>query len=110
MRNKYYYQNLDQMNIQKENMFPSPDLHPILFEDVYINVNNSQNAKMNALENKTDSNGVHLFILCHGFQGNSFDMRLFKNNIALLYPDSLFLCSKTNEDFTDYDIQEMGRK
>ena len=27
--------------------------------------------------------GVHLFVLCHGFQGNSGDMRLLKNNLSL---------------------------
>ncbi len=37
-------------------------------------------------------------------------MRLFKNNLALLYPDALFLCSKINEDFTDYDIMDMGTR
>ena len=31
---------------------------------------------------------------------NSFDMRLMKNNIALLYPDAIFLCSQSNEDLT----------
>merc|ERR1719410_3214882 len=52
--------------------------------------------------------GVHLFVLVHGFQGNSFDMRLMKNNLALLYPDSIFLCSTSNEDNTEGDINEMG--
>ncbi len=37
-------------------------------------------------------------------------MRLIKNNLALLHPDALFLSSKINEDFTDYDIGEMGRR
>jgi len=52
--------------------------------------------------------GVHLYVLCHGFQGNSFDMRLMKNNIALLYPDAIFLCSQANEDNTEGDFNEMG--
>lgn len=52
--------------------------------------------------------GVHLFVLVHGFQGNSFDMRLMKNNIALLYPEAVFLCSTANEDNTDGDFSEMG--
>merc|ERR1719408_953918 len=52
--------------------------------------------------------GVHLFVLVHGFQGNSFDMRLMKNNIALLYPDAIFLCSNSNEDNTEGDMNEMG--
>jgi len=52
--------------------------------------------------------GVHLIVLVHGFQGNSFDMRLMRNNLALLYPDSIFLSSICNEDNTEGDISEMG--
>ncbi len=37
-------------------------------------------------------------------------MRLFRNNLQVLYPEYLFLCSKINEDYTDGDIHEMGRK
>lgn len=51
---------------------------------------------------------MHLFVLVHGFQGNSFDMRLMKNNIALLYPDAIFLCSNSNEANTEGDFSEMG--
>ena len=46
--------------------------------------------------------------MVHGFQGNSCDMRLLKNNIALLHPEAMFLCSSANEDYTEGDIQEMG--
>ena len=35
-------------------------------------------------------------------------MRLLKNNIALLFPEAMFLCSNANEDHTEGDIQEMG--
>ena len=52
--------------------------------------------------------GVHLFVMVHGFQGNSCDMRLLKNNIAMLFPEAMFLCSTANEDFTEGDIGEMG--
>lgn len=52
--------------------------------------------------------GVHLVCLVHGFQGNSFDMRLMRNNLALLYPDSMFLSSTCNEDNTEGDINDMG--
>jgi len=46
--------------------------------------------------------------MVHGFQGNSNDMRLLKNNIALLFPESMFLCSSANEEHTEGDIMEMG--
>mmetsp|Transcript_139652 Transcript_139652/g.260414 ORF Transcript_139652/g.260414 Transcript_139652/m.260414 type:complete len:806 (+) Transcript_139652:96-2513(+) len=52
--------------------------------------------------------GLHLFVLIHGFQGNSFDMRLMKNNLAMMYPDAIFLMSNVNEDNTEGDMSEMG--
>ena len=35
-------------------------------------------------------------------------MRLLKNNIALLFPEAMFLCSNANEEYTEGDILEMG--
>merc|ERR1712186_225713 len=35
-------------------------------------------------------------------------MRLMKNNIALIYPKSIFLCSSANEDDTEGDVEHMG--
>ena len=46
--------------------------------------------------------------MVHGFQGNSYDMRTFKNNLSILHPEALFLCSKDNEERTEEDIEEMG--
>ena len=48
--------------------------------------------------------------MVHGFQGNANDMRLLKNNIALLFPEAMFLCSSANEDHTEGDIFEMGQR
>ena len=53
---------------------------------------------------------MHLFVLCHGFQGSSFDVRVFKNVISIALPDALFLCSQANERDTDQDIFDMGKK
>jgi len=52
--------------------------------------------------------GVHLIVFVHGFQGNSQDMSLLKNNVALLYPQGLYLSSCRNEDSTEGDIEHMG--
>lgn len=41
--------------------------------------------------------GIHLFVMCHGFQGSSFDMRMFKNVVSIALPESMFLCSTANE-------------
>ncbi len=53
---------------------------------------------------------LHLFILVHGFQGNSFDMRLIKNNISLINPSCVFLASNANQDDTECDLEEMGKR
>lgn len=45
----------------------------------------------------TNYKGMHLFVLSHGFQGSSFDMRVFKNIISIALPDALFLCAQANE-------------
>ena len=51
-----------------------------------------------------------MFVLVHGFQGNSCDMRLLKNNLSLMHPDAIFLSSSSNEDQTEGDIFEMGER
>lgn len=37
-------------------------------------------------------------------------MRLMKNNLYLMYPNFLLLSSKANEDSTNGDIADMGRR
>lgn len=54
--------------------------------------------------------GMHLFVMCHGFQGSSFDMRNLKNVISISLPDAIFLQSTSNENKTDGDIIEMGTR
>eukprot|EP00820_Chromera_velia_P021368 Cvel_7834.t1-p1 / transcript=Cvel_7834.t1 / gene=Cvel_7834 / organism=Chromera_velia_CCMP2878 / gene_product=Protein FAM135B, putative / transcript_product=Protein FAM135B, putative / location=Cvel_scaffold418:78025-87936(+) / protein_length=709 / sequence_SO=supercontig / SO=protein_coding / is_pseudo=false len=45
--------------------------------------------------------GVHLFVLVHGFQGNSYDMRLLKSHLTLLFPELIVHSSTANEDATE---------
>ncbi len=53
---------------------------------------------------------LHLIVLVHGFQGNSYDMRLIKNSISLINPSCVFLPSNSNQDDTECDIEDMGKK
>jgi hypothetical protein len=55
-------------------------------------------------------NKFHLFVFVHGFQGNAFDMKLIKNHVSLLHPESLLLISVQNEDKTDNDISDLGKE
>lgn len=50
-----------------------------------------------------------MIILVHGFKGNQFDMRLLQIIIKSRYPQTLFLCSSANEDYTEGDIEVMGK-
>mmetsp|Transcript_31134 Transcript_31134/g.30581 ORF Transcript_31134/g.30581 Transcript_31134/m.30581 type:complete len:256 (+) Transcript_31134:475-1242(+) len=88
------------------------DLQPILFEECYVKslerIRQMQLEAQSNPFNEYNYKGVHLFVMVHGFQGNACDMRLLKNNIALLFPEAMFLCSSANEDFTEGDISEMG--
>ena len=53
---------------------------------------------------------MHLFVLVHGLQGNSCDMRLLKNNLSVMHPDAIFLSSNANEEQTEGHIMEMGER
>ena len=87
------------------------EVTPIVFEECYVNnkdyrfvnsvrksyeVTEAKILAVNDMEGFSKVNdyvGVHLFVLQHGFQGNSIDMRLLKNNLAILHPDGIFLSS-----------------
>jgi hypothetical protein len=53
---------------------------------------------------------VHLIFMVHGYAGNSWDMRLTKNIMAVLVPDATIVCSVCNESNTDDDIATLGRR
>ena len=85
---------------------PKPEQLPIIFEDLY----HPSSGKLSEVEEPIgdEYRGIHLFVFVHGFQGNSYDMRMIKNYISFRHPESLFLCSSSNEDQTNGDILEMG--
>lgn len=51
-----------------------------------------------------------LIVLCHGFQGTSYDMQLIKKWILQQLPDAYYLVSKYNEDNTEGNISQMGKR
>jgi hypothetical protein len=102
-RSNKYYRRLSPLVVEQVGIFPKAEQHPILFEEVFVKSRLDE-----AIRDAAPQSGVHLFVLVHGFQGNPFDMRLLKNNISLLYPDTMFLASSINETMTDGHIGEMG--
>lgn len=112
-------QNLADMSSRKEPgcvedklLIPKMEARPVLFEQRYSSTASSSSAPppnpVILPSEPKNYRGIHLFVLVHGFQGNSFDMRLMKNNISLLYPDTVVLCSTSNEENTEGDISDMG--
>ena len=57
-----------------------------------------------------NATGKHVWILCHGYQGNSWDLRLFKHQLSLTFPDALVFLSTSNEQHTEGDIAAMGAR
>lgn len=51
-----------------------------------------------------------LVVLCHGFQGSSYDMTIILRGLKEALPNAFFLLSKENEGNTEGDIEEMGKR
>jgi hypothetical protein len=77
---------------------------------------------INEISKPMKDQGVHLIILQHGFQGNSYDMRLLSNFLSIeLSHDNVVqytsknsllstLCARSNEEHSDESIEVMGGK
>lgn len=99
-------------------LWKKPEEHPILFEECFKKKNFKAPFKERDVTNEDLGlpnlyedyyRGVHLFVLVHGFQGTNQDMKMFKNQISLIFPEGVFLLSKSNEKQTDGDIEQMGQ-
>jgi hypothetical protein len=108
-----------------------PETFPIIIEETYVknlnkNLDNktildplteekdklrNENKEFSFINYKTNQTlGLHLIILVHGFEGNSNDMRVIKNEIALINPSIVFLSSINNQEDTGNDLFQMGKK
>ena len=113
------------LKVEDLSVFGQGQIHPIIFEEIYVKDSEAKFVKLvkanpdllteEAIMRFQQARppaevGVHLFVLCHGFQGNSCDMRMLKNNLSLAHPEAVFLASTANEDQTEGDIFEMGER
>lgn len=53
---------------------------------------------------------IHVVVFVHGFQGNSSDLRLFRNHMQVINPTLSCLMSKCNEGKTFDGIEGMGER
>ncbi len=85
-----------------------PGFQPIIVESRYIKPEEPlQRISFGA---RDYVKGTDMFVLVHGFQGNALDIRLLRNQLAEMYPYSLFLASAANENATEGCVGEMGFK
>jgi hypothetical protein len=116
-RNSSHYQNLAPLPIEDTGMFPDWSDHPILFEECYVKDKKSfeqEEITKSKVEIKElierNNKESHLIILVHGFQGNSEDLRLLRNNLLAIFPAAIFLSSTCNENESDMNIEDQGMK
>lgn len=115
---KNIYQNTPYKHLSVEDlkMFPSLEKQPIIIEEICIKSKASDSDEINTMYKKiTDTytktnyvGGKHLIVLSHGFEGNSFDLHSLRNNLKYLYPNTIFLCARCNENRTTEEISSMG--
>eukprot|EP00930_Biecheleria_cincta_P039520 TRINITY_DN27166_c0_g1_i1.p1 TRINITY_DN27166_c0_g1~~TRINITY_DN27166_c0_g1_i1.p1 ORF type:complete len:745 (+),score=128.13 TRINITY_DN27166_c0_g1_i1:79-2313(+) len=54
--------------------------------------------------------GQHVLVLVHGFQGSSWDLQLFRNQLHVVFPDAQVFCAMANEDDSECDIRVQGTR
>jgi len=112
LRESKFFESLQVLPIQDLCTFGKIKDIPLVFEDFYPPINTQVKQDLNKVHKKTLLADItcyqKLMVLVHGFQASSYDMRLIKNSLALLYNDYYFLCSSGNEEKTCGDIKAMG--
>jgi len=111
-RSNIYEELLDELPVEDmTNM--THDTTPVMIEEVFTKEksrNESFKTERHTFKHaKEFREGLHLFVLVHGFQATHIDMQEIKNHIAMVVPNSVFLCSCSNEGKkTNDDIEGMG--
>lgn len=84
------------------------DTTPVMIEEVFQKESTSS-VPAKPKKYNPDEDGLHLFVLVHGFQASHIDVQETKNHIAMVVPNSVFLCSCSNQGKgTEGDIEKMG--
>ena len=91
----------------------TPETQHMIFEEVFQReqaVSEDEISVANTLgDNTTRERGDGLLaVFCHGFQGNQYDLRYFRNRIGIGYPRARLLCCSSVEDNTHRPIEEQG--
>lgn len=92
-RSNVYEELLDDLPVEDMTNL-THDTTPVMVEEVYEKEEDSKSSSKIArptLRNRNYRDGLHLFVLVHGFQATHIDMQEIKNHIAMIVPNSVFL-------------------
>lgn len=84
-----------------------PNTQHVFFEESYQPPNFKGGQTLGAASEHLGEGSV--FVFCHGFQGNQYDLRYFRNRVGIRYPKARLLCCSSIEDNTHAAIGEQGK-
>lgn len=113
LRSSEYYRNLDPLLIDDISPMNTNDTQPIIFEQRYLRQEEPAGPEAAPGAEPGRPMGAtpdrpHLIVFVHGFLGNSYDLRLMRNHLAILFPHFDFFMSTANEEATLDSIEDMG--
>lgn len=103
IRDCSYFNNLETISLQAEDLYKVNSYHPIFFIQ-------SENTHIKTLIEDRIGKSVemHLMFLVHGYRGSSMDMHMIKGYINMIYPSVHVHSVKNNENYTDNSIDVLG--
>lgn len=104
IRKEDYYKNLENLQIQAQDLYHALDHHPIFLF-------NTEKSHFHQIVECSfiKSPDVHIVFLVHGYRGSSVDMHMIKGYLNIIYPETHIQACRSNENFTDCNIESLGQ-
>lgn len=133
MRNLAQYAiEFESTRIENLSIIDNMKLNPVFFEENFFKIKSARHHNIDLQKKKSEKwkmgpriEGIelnfikshslseqtnHVVVLVHGYQGSEFDMRLYKNFLVKIIPQTTFILSKANKDSKEISILKMGMK
>ncbi|CAI0439192.1 unnamed protein product [Linum tenue] len=111
---------INNRSLQDMHIYRDPSHIPIITIDHFVNSPSHKTGGHSYLKNKPNTSTqmdssstepskiLKVVVFVHGFQGQSLDLRLVRNQWLLIDPKVEVLMSEANEDKTEGDFRDMG--
>jgi hypothetical protein len=116
VKNSGHVLELHPLSIEDLSLANNPNDMILIFEQSYNKNTSEQVNRSHFLSEEKTENQIqrlsnektHVVVLVHGYQGTSWDMRMFRNYMSVLFPNYTYFSSSVNEGQTEGSIEEMG--